>query len=791
LRRTPGFTVAAVLTIALGIGANTAMFSVLDTTLWKPLPIPEPDRVVVLTRIALTDEGGRNKVAAASPAEFAYWRTASNTLEDVAAFLHTEFNYTGGDVAEVWHGQRVSKDVFRVFRVRVLKGRTFTAEEDTPNGARVAVISNALWKRRFAGDPEVTGKSISLGGEPYIYIPFQLDPNSREHGQTFTVVARLKAGITLQQAREQQGISTAGFLTKFPELGLSKDLFSVDAYKDLYTGLDDADDNSQTYTMLGAVFMVLLIACVNVANLVLVRGANRRREIGVRIAIGAGRSRVIRQLLTECLLISAAGGVVGVLVGDVALRALVAANFSDLPPYWKFELDWQMVAFAGAACIVTTLMFGLLPSLAGTRVDLNATLKDNGGRWGTGLRQNKTRAVLVVSEIGMAVILLIASSLLIRSFISLRRVDPGFDAANVSVFYTWMNGPQFAKTANAATTLHLGLDRLRSMPGVVTASSAGYVPLAGNFGLNFDVVGREASDGPSNRHAGWVPVSSGYFDAFKIPLKRGRDFTDRDDGRSAPVAVINEAMAKQYWKDSDPLNDRIIIGRDSGQDWRDVQQRQIVGIVGDVRQIALAAPPEPRIYVPQAQLPDAITANFVRLAPNAWIIRTPKETAKLSAAIQEQIHQATGLPVKEGHSMNRIVASSVEIDRFIMIIMSAFAAMAVFLATVGIYGVMSYSVQQRTQEIGIRMALGAEASQARNMVVRQGFTLIAVGVVIGLGAAWELALLLQSFVFGVRPRDPIVFVAVPIVLTAVALLAIWLPASRASRISPMESLRCE
>jgi predicted permease len=354
-----------------------------------------------------------------------------------------------------------------------------------------------------------------------------------------------------------------------------------------------------------------------------------------------------------------------------------------------------------------------------------------------------------------------------------------------------MNGPQFTKTENVAATIRLGLDHVRTMPGVNSASSAGSIPLQGFFGLNFDIVGREPSDGSSTGQAGWVPASRGYFDVFKIPVERGRGFTDRDDGTSPPVAIINEAMAKQYWKDRDPLNDRIVIGRGGGKDFTDEQPRQIVGIVGDVRQRALSTPPEPGIYVPQAQLPDSIIANFVRLTPNTWIIRTQAQTQQLSAAIQQQVRQATGLPVKEVDSMNQIVASSLEIDRFVMIIMSAFAVMAVFLSAVGIYGVMSYSVQQRTPEIGIRMALGAEPSQARNMVVRHGLTMTFLGVLIGLGAAWELAVFLQDFVFGVKPRDPIVFVAVPIVLTAVALLAIWFPAARASRISPMESLRCE
>jgi putative ABC transport system permease protein len=811
LRRTPGFTAAAVLTIAIGIGANTAMFSVMDTVLWKPLPIPEPDRLVVLDRIALSEQGGRVKVAAASPAEFAYWQAQSNAFEDLAAFWRTELNYTGGDVAEVWHGQRVSKDVFHAFRLRLLKGRTFTPDEDRPNGPRVAVISDALWQRRFSGDPDVIGKTISLSGESYtvvgivedsrgvlemsktltdIYVPFQPDPDSRELAQTFFVVARLKAGVTLQQGRQRLAISTPAFRTKFPQAFGEKDVFSVEPYKDLFT-LNDAEGDSQTYVMFGAVFMVLLIACVNVANLLLVRAANRRREIGIRIAIGAARSRVIRQLLTECFLISAAGGVAGVLLGDVAIRAVIAANFTDLPLYWKFELDWQVMAFAGALCVVTALIFGLLPSLAGGRVDLNSTLKDSGGRWGTGLHQNKTRSLLVISEISMAVILLVASSLLIRSFVLLRKVDSGFDATNVLVMYTWMNGPQFTKTENLATTIRLGLDRVRTVPGVIAASSAGSIPLGGFFGLNFDIVGHEPADGSSTGQAGWVPASRGYFDAFKIPVKRGRGFTDRDDATSPPVAVINEAMAKQFWKDREPLNDRIVIGRGGGKDFTDERPRQIVGIVGDVRHRDLSTPPEPEIYVPQAQLPDSIIANFVRLAPNTWIIRTQNQTQQLSAAIQQQLRQATGLPVKEVDSMNQIVAGSLEVDRFVMIIMSAFAAMAVFLSAVGIYGVMSYSVQQRTPEIGIRIALGAEPSQARNLVVRHGLIMTLVGVAIGLGAAWELAVFLQDFIFGVKPRDPVVFVGVPIVLTAVALVAIWLPASRATRISPMESLRCE
>jgi putative ABC transport system permease protein len=805
LWRTPAFTITAVVTIALGIGANTAIFSALNTVMWKPLPVPDPDRLVVLTRTSLSDEGETGESNSASPAEFAYWRTHSDALDDVAAFVRSDMNFTGGDVAELWHGRRVSAGLFSAMRIPVVIGRTFTPEEDRPDGPRVAVISSALWKRRFDGAPDALGKTVSLNGEPHtiigvvadspgvlelsaaltdVYVPFRLDPNSNDTGHIFTVVGRLKPGITLQQAREQLRLSADGFRSKFPKGLGPKDAFSARRYQDVL--FDNPDDQSDTYVMMGAVGMVLLIACANVANLLLVRAANRRREIGIRIAIGAGRRRVIRQLLTECLLLSAAGGAIGVVAGDVAIRTLIAANFTDLPPFWKFELDWRVAGFALTVSLFASLAFGLMPALHGSRIDLNATLKDGGGRWGTGLRQNKMRAALVVSEISLAVILLVGSSLFIRSFIALHKVERGFDATNVLVMYTWMSSSKYAQT------IRHGLERVRAIPGVIAAGSAGYVPLQGRLGGAFDIIGREPADGSSNGRMVWVPVSPGYFEAFKIPLKRGRVFTDRDDAQSAPVAVINESMARQFWKDIDPLQDRIVFAReDREQPWADPQVRQIVGIVGDVRQNGLNTMPEPQMYVPQAQLPDAQAAELLRVAPNSWVIRTETDTHEMSVNIQDEIRRATGLPVFESQSMNRILSNSIQSERFLTIVMTAFACMALLLAAVGVYGVMSYSVEQRTQEIGIRIALGAEASQVRNMIVRYGFTLTLAGIVLGLAAAWELAWLMQSLVFGVPPRDPLVFTLAPIVLAAVAMLAVWIPATRASRVTPMESLRCE
>src|SRR5262245_30272665 len=809
LRHTPGVTITAVIAIALGIGANTAIFSAFNTLVFRPLPVPEPDRLVMLARTSVTDDGATGYNTSASPAEFVHWRAQSSVLEDVSAFIWTGMNYTGGDVVEFWNGHRVSANIFRTFRLPILYGRSFTPEEDLPNGPRVAVISQGLWKRRFASDPSVVGKSISLSGEPYVvvgiaadspgvlemqsaltdvYVPFGIDPNTTDVGHTFTVAARLKPGVTFGQAGEQLNASSAEYRAKFP-LGLGpKSSFTVKPYHDAILG---EEDNSDTIVVVAAMVMVLLIACANVANLLLARGATRSREIGIRVAIGAGRGRVIRQLLTESLVLSLAGGALGLLLGDVGIRALVSSNFTDLPLFWKIQMDWRVLSFALAVSVVTAVIFGMFPALQGLGVGLRLALKDQGRRWGTGFRQNKIRAALVIGEVSLAVVLMIGSALLIRTFISLYRVDRGFETKNVLVMHTSLVGPQYSKTARAADTIRDALTRVRAIPGVLAAGAAGYAPLQGNLGLSFNIVGKAPSDGPYDDNAGWTPVSPGYFDVFKIPVKRGRVFNDRDDGKSAPVVVINESMANKFWKGSDPLNDQIVIGQGFKNFLDGEPTRQIVGIVGDVRQRSLDAAPEPRMYVPQAQLPEATNAWLLRLAPNAWVVRTLKSTHELAVAIQEQLRQATGLPVFEFHSMNEVVSGSFEDRRMLMVVMTIFGCLALLLAAIGIYGVIAYTVEQRTHEIGIRVALGADAAQVRNMVVRHGMGLTVLGVIIGIGAAFELARVMQSLLFGVQPRDPIVFFAVPVLLSAVALLAVWLPATRASRVDPMDSLRCE
>jgi putative ABC transport system permease protein len=731
-------------------------------------------------------------------------------IQDVSAFLPGVMNYTGIEGVEQLRSIRASADFFRCWGIRTVRGRTFTREEDLPHGPRVTLISQTLWTRRFASNPQILGKAISLNGEPYsvigiltdnsglrefgpppdVYVPFQFDPNTRDEGNYFKVVARLTPGITLKQAKDRLQAFANEIRAKFPNTVGQRGGFTVMLFREARVG----DIRPLLLILLSAVGLVLFIACANVANLLLVRATGRRREIAIRTAIGAGRQRLIRQLLSESVLLSIIGGALGLLLGFGGIRALLAVNTADLPLVGQngsaVNIDWRVMGFALAVSLMTGIVFGLLPALEASSVDLNSLLKDNSGRSGTGWRQNKARAGLVISEISLAVILLVACALMIRSFVALYRVDRGFETKNVITMRASLTGPKYLKAIGAVETIRSGLERIRALPGVVAASATCCIPLQGDYGLPFEIIGRP-SVASLDVGGAWSVVSPGFFEVFKIPLKRGRTFVDRDDGKAPQVVVINERMAKEYWKNRDPLQDRIAIGRGMMQDFKDEPPRQIIGIVGDVRNERLNTDPDPMMYVPQAQLPDAENAWFARTAPMAWVIRTQAEPHTLVPAIREQLRQATGLPVSNILSMDEVVSLSTARLRLNMLLMTVFGGSALLLAAIGIYGLMAYTVEQRTQEIGIRLALGAEEAHIRNMVVRQGMSLALAGVVMGLGASWALSRTIESFLFGVRARDPIVFLAVPVLLSAVALFAVWLPANRASRLSPLDCLRYE
>jgi predicted permease len=493
--------------------------------------------------------------------------------------------------------------------------------------------------------------------------------------------------------------------------------------------------------------------------------------------------------LIESLLLSMAAGAIGLLLGYGGIRALLVGNAQGLERLGEngaaVFLDWHLMAFALAVSFLAAILFGVFPALHSTRVDLNSVLKD-GGRWGTGLDKNRARSMLVLSEVGLAVILLVGSALLIRSFAELYQVDRGFETRNVLTVRTLLAGPKFATSAGVENTIRTGLERVRALPGVIAASTTCCVPLQGQNGLTFEIVGRPSADVVA---AGWTTVSPGFFDVFKIPVKRGRAFTERDSADAPPVAMINEAMARMYFQDRDALNDRIVIGRKVMQEFRNEPARQIIGIVADMRDTGWQNCCRPVMYVPWAQLPDAADAFWNE--PMAWVVRTQTPPQKLAPAIQEQLRQATGVPVTDLLLMDEVVSLSIARQRLSMLLMTVFGGAALLLAAIGIYGLMAYTVQQRTQEIGIRLALGAEATRLRNMIVRQGMGLALAGVVAGLGAAWGVSRLMESLLFGVKPQDPVVFVAVPVGLAAVALLAVWLPARRALRVDPVVALRHE
>jgi predicted permease len=801
-----GFTAAAVAALALGIGANTAIFSVVSAVLLKPVPFPDPDNVVLFMNTSPQGSG-----PAASPAKFAHWRQQTTVIQDAAALRSNVVNYTGGQFPEQLRAGQVSADYFRLFGARVMMGRTFTPEEDRPAGEKVVVLSHGLWTRRFSADPAIIGKPLSLSGEPYVvigvigpefdiaefgevpelWIPFQLDPNAVDQGHFFQAAARLRPGVTLEQAQARLKLSGDEYRVKFPQVLQDNAGFSVEPLQQVFV----RNARPTLLILSAAVAFVLLIACANVANLLLVRAAARRREVALRAAIGAGRGRIVRQLLTESVALSVIGGAIGLGLGILGIRALLSINTAGLPRIGEagalVGLDWRVVAFTAAVSIGTGILFGIMPALQSSRADLNVSLKDSTAQSGAVFRHNKARSILVVVEVALALLLLVGSALLIRTLVALRNVNPGFDAGNVLTMRMSLTGPRFLETAGVDRLLRDGVDRLQAIPGVERAAATCCVPLEGGYGLPFRILGRPLENRPFHGGGAWLTVSAGYFDVFKIPIKRGRAFTDRDDALAPAVVIINEAMARQFWKDGDPLNDRLLIGGGTMKELAQERERQIIGVASDVRDGGLNNDPQPHMYIPNGQVPDALNALNVRITPVAWVVRTRGEPYSVSTAVQDQLRQVSGLPISQVRSMEEVVSRSISRQRFNVLLMSIFGASALALAAIGIYGLMAYSVAQRTREIGIRMALGAEANQVRRMVLVQGLRLAIIGVVAGLVAAFALTRVMASFLFGVEARDPAVFAVMPLLLTIVSVVAVWLPARRASTVDPLIALRYE
>jgi putative ABC transport system permease protein len=805
LRQSPGFTATAVSALALGIGANTAIFSVINTVLLQPLAFPQPERIVTL--LTSTPQGG---FPGASVPKYNTWRRQTQVLEDVSAYDPggPGLNLAGGDRPEQLKGIHVSYEFFHLFGAQTAVGRTFTAQEDRPRGGHVVVLSNGLWQRRFGSDPAIVGKSLTLGGESYIvigvlahgfafdplpdlYLPFQADPDSTNQGHFFQAAARLKPGVTLGAAKAALNLAGEEFKRRYPGSMDPKMSFTVEPMQQLLVrGVRTA-----LFVLLGAVGCVLLIACANVASLLLARATGRAREISIRCAIGAGRSRIVRQLLTESVLLSIIGGLLGLVIGALGVRALLAVNPGNIPRIGPdgsaVALDWTVMGFTLLLSLVTGIVFGLVPAIQASRADLNITLKEAGARGGSGLRQNKARGLLVMVEMALAMVLLIGAGLLIRTFSALHSVAPGFDAHNVLTMDTSLTGSHFDRTSAIDLMTRQALDRIHAIPGVEAAAATSYLPLQGGLGLGFIIEGRPLTNGPAHGGAAWNYVTARFFDVFRIPVVRGRGFTDRDDASAPPVVVINQAFARKYWKkNEDPIGHRLIIGSGMGPDFTQ-PPNEIIGIVGDARDGGLNNDPFPATFVPLAQVSDAYMTLNNRFMPLSWVVRTKVAPFSVSAPIQRAFQDAADLPAAHIRSMDQIVIESTARDQFNTWVLGIFAGVAILLASIGLYGLMAYSVEQRTLEFGIRLALGADFPALRNMIVRQAMALAGAGIVVGLGAAYGLTRLMASLLYSVKPTDPVVFGSVTAVFTGVALLASYLPARRALRVDPVVALRYE
>jgi predicted permease len=802
LRKTPGFTAIAILVLTIGIGVNTAVFSVINTVLLKPLSYPEPQRLVMLM-----NTGPQGSFPGANVPKYAIWRQQTSIFDKVAGYDTggAGLNLTGGDHPLQVQGVHVTADYFSMLGAPVIAGRTFTTAEDSPHGGRTVVLSYGLWKSRFGGNPSIVGSAIQLDGQPFLvvgiigkdfvtespadlWLPFQFDLSSQDMAHYFTVAARLKPGVTIDQANAQLKITAEQFHRMYPP---AQGGFGVVSLQESMVG----DVRSSLWVLLGAVGFVLLIACANVANLLLVRASGRRRELATRAALGAGRGHIIRQLLLESLVLSLAGGVLGLILGALGVRLLLAIAPGGLPRVGEFGAavspDLHVLWFTFSVSVLTGILFGLAPAIGASRPNLTAALNESGSRSGVGFRSGKLRSALVVSEMALALILVIGAGLLVRTYIKLQAVDPGYDTRNVLTMAMSISGDRFQKTAGVAQVARDGTERLAALPGVTSAGAACCLPLDGGFGLPFDIVGRPKGKDPATGGAGYLTVSWNYFGAFKIPVLRGRTFTERDNGTAPGVVLINETMARKFWPKGDPLRDRLLIGALMGPPFAE-PPRQIIGIVADTRAFALNIDPQPTMYTPIAQMPDGMTALNSRIAPLYWILRTKVDPHTLAAPAAATIREATGgLPVAHIRTMDEIVIRNTARQRFNMLLLTIFGTSALLMAAVGVYGLMTYSVQQRTQELGIRMALGAQAAHIRNMVLRQGMALALLGVVIGIAGAFALTRFLASFLFGVKAWDPLAFVCTPLLLCATALLAVWIPAQRAVRVDPMSALRAE
>jgi len=794
LLKTPGFTVLAIITLALGIGANTAIFSVLNAVVLRPLPFPEAESLV---RVGQGSRGGPNAARGSfSFPDFKDLREQTQTFSSVAAFLNSGAMLSAdGQDSERVFGADVTPEYFTVMGVNPVLGRFFTAEEDHPK-AGVVIISYSLWQRRFGGRPDVVGQFLRMGSQnikvlgvmpPDFEYPIRSErqdfweplndrpqPGSDERdNRSYRVVARMKPGVSLTSAQADLDTISKRLEQQYPDANTGVVMTAAGLKDDL-----TRDSRPALFILLGAVGFVLLIACANVANLLLARATSRQKEIAVRNALGASRWRIVRQLMVESLFLSLTGATLGLIVAGWGTRLLIALGPGNIPRVDKVSLDISVLLFTLALALITGVLFGLLPALHTSNTNLTGWLNEGARGSSLGPRHSFVRSLLVVSEVALSLVLLIGAGLLLKSFVNLLRTDPGFDPAKVVALDIPLSRDRYNSEEKQALFFNQLTDRVQAIPGVEAAGVVNNVLLSNNIDvLSFNVAGRLPYPPGTNAQANYTVVSPGYFGALRIPLRRGRAFTDQDRTGTPPVMLVSEAFVRTYFPNEDPIGLRLILDPD-------LPPIEIVGVVGDARRIALDTAAEPEFYVPFAQAPN----RRMNLVARTSTDNSAGTVASLRSAIAS-IDPAQ--MIWQTRTLDQLVDTSIAGRRFNMVLLAVFASVALVLAVLGIYGVMTYTVRQRTHEIGIRMALGAQASDVLKLVMGHGMTLALIGVAIGLVGAFALTRLMSALLFEVRTSDLATYASVAIGLQLVALIACYVPARRATRVDPLVALRYE
>jgi len=807
LARAPGFAAVAILTLALGIGANTAIFSVVNAVLLRPLPFYESDRLMQVWHTPPQASFPGIPVFAVSPANFLDWRNQNQTFDGMSAYGFGRYTLTGTGHPESIRMVAATTGLFSILHVQPLLGRVFLNGEDQPGRDHEVVLSNGLWHSRFGADSSVVGENIELNGQAYTVVgvmaqgfefPISSDPNDRPQmwkplawtdgeravrdNHNFAVVARLKPGVTFKQAQADLDIISNRLAQQYPKDNKGWGAIAVPLREDLV-----GDVRPALLVLLGAVAFVLLIACANVANLALTKALLRRKEVAIRAALGASRRRLLQQALSESLLLAFAGGALGLLFAHYGVALIVRFLAQWLPRSADIALDGRVLAFTLSVSLLTGFAAGLLPALRMAKADLNQALKQGLGRTASDSGGNRTRNVLVVSEVALSLMLLIGAGLMIRTLWTLYHVNPGFDPDHVVTMEVSVPTGKFAEPAQQVRFFTRVLEGIRELPGVQSAGLIDSLPLSDNGSHQPILVeGRPALPMADLPEVDVRLISPGYMSAMHIPLVRGRDIDDSDvEGRPGAV-LISQSMAKQFWPDEDPIGKRLTLY------FFPNLTRVVVGIIADVKLNAMnETRPAATLYFPLAQLSAPSSGEWSSFGMNL-AVRAKKGSLSIVPAIANSIHgMDPEVPLLNIRTMGDSISASLSPARFTMLLLAAFAGFALLLAVIGIYSVMSYSVSRRTNEIGIRVALGASPSDVLLLVVRQGITLALLGSGIGITGALLLSRLMANLLYGIRPTDPITFIVVAIVLTLVALLACYIPARRAMRVDPIVALRYE